>query len=813
MKNLSPLNLFDFFASIRGKTLLLFLSLSLIPLLAAGSLTGWRGRQIMEERITNELERVTKRRAARINRVLQGSIKDAQMIAALEEVRSMNSRHVHRTIRTFGSQWERYVSIKVLTVQGQVLAESNHTPEITRSADGFRVAVPHSILGGMNPGEVSLIRPSPPWEDEGPVLVAAAPIMGENALPAGAVALCMSTRELSTLLSDMRVGQTGEAYLIDREGFFITPSRFGAELRREGQVKGPSEPGQRADTLAVREVLAGRSGLSTYRNYRGKLVIGTYAPIPLKGWGLISEQEIDEVYAPITHLSTLMLFMGLGFAVLAVFAAAVSARRITGRIIALTLAAEALEQGDLDSRVVVLDTDEVGRMARSFNSMAERIQTLVCDLKKQIEAAQESEARYRGLFDGVPVGLYRTTSSGRFLDVNPAMMQMTGYAGRELMLATHSAQLYPNPEDREKWKEQVDREGTVHGFEVQLRRNDGGLIWVADTARVFKDDNGQVLFYEGSIQNITERKRAEEELERHRRHLEELVEQRTAELKESYTRLEEANRRIMDSIEYARTIQLAILPKLEDVIRHMSDCFVIWKPKDLIGGDFFWFSEYEEGFLIAVIDCTGHGVSGAVMTMIAATTLDRVVHEVGHDDPARILGELNVQVQRILHRRSSRAHSGEGMDIGLCHVDASRSVLTYAGSRISLFHGKGGGAIEEIKGDQQSIGNRSSETGFKYTNHRVPLEGAGVFTMSSDGFMDQIGGSKKLPFGKRRLRSILTDCHDEPLRRQKEILLEAFEEHRGEEEQRDDILVVGFRMGSSKERGRQEPRGNDVGTV
>lgn len=262
-------------------------------------------------------------------------------------------------------------------------------------------------------------------------------------------------------------------------------------------------------------------------------------------------------------------------------------------------------------------------------------------------------------------------------------------------------------------------------------------------------------------------------------------------LEESYARLGEANRRIMDSIRYAHTIQLAILPKREEICRYVTDSFVIWKPKDVIGGDFFWFEAHQDDFLLAVIDCTGHGVPGAIMTMIAATTLDRVVHEAGCCDPAPILKELNFHVRRILHQQTSGAGSDDGMDIGLCHVNCTNRLLTYAGARISLFYAREG-SVYEIEGDRQSLGYKSSDVAYTYTHHSVPFYSSTSFYITTDGLIDQIGGKKKLPFGKRRLQSFLTEHYQKPFEQQKALLTKTFENYQGDETQRDDMMIIGF---------------------
>jgi PAS domain S-box-containing protein len=158
------------------------------------------------------------------------------------------------------------------------------------------------------------------------------------------------------------------------------------------------------------------------------------------------------------------------------------------------------------------------------------------ELEERTAELRESERRYRTLFDNVPVGLYRTTPAGQFLDANPCHVQMLGCASLEALLTVDAGSFYLDPQDRERWKALMEQEGVVKDFQVRFRRRDGQVIWVNDTARAVTDEQGRTLQYEGSTEDITARKKAEVELQQYRQHLEELVEQRTAELRRSEER-------------------------------------------------------------------------------------------------------------------------------------------------------------------------------------------------------------------------------------------------------------------------------------
>lgn len=285
---------------------------------------------------------------------------------------------------------------------------------------------------------------------------------------------------------------------------------------------------------------------------------------------------------------------------------------------------------------------------------------------------------------------------------------------------------------------------------------------------------------------------ARESLKNHQEHLEELIEQRTEQLSESLIKLEDANHQVLESIQYARTIQQAILPPASVISEHLKDYFVIWDPKDIIGGDLYWFKGADDCFLAGVIDCTGHGVPGAIMTMIAGTTLGRVVNEVGTSDPAKILKEMNRIIQQTLSQNMENAESDDGLDIGLCLV-RNDGVLVFAGAKISLYAIKGN-KTWEIKGDRYSIGYKSSKPDASFKNNEISIEPGTNFYMTTDGLKDQVGGDKRLPFGKTRLLNLLQSVQGMPLAEQKAAILQAFESYSQGEIRRDDITLFGFRI-------------------
>jgi len=240
------------------------------------------------------------------------------------------------------------------------------------------------------------------------------------------------------------------------------------------------------------------------------------------------------------------------------------ARTISVPVRRLTQAVQAAEQGDLETArqtaSAVRTRDELGTLAEGFRRMAVQLQETLAGLEQQLaerrraeealaaehRALQDSEARYRTLFDGVPAGLYRTAPDGQIMDANPALVEMLGYPDRASLLTVSAADLYAEPEERARWRGLMEEKGLVRDFVVQFRRYDGALMWVNNTSRVVRQVSngdaspGPVSSYEGSLEDITERKQAEEQLLKYQEHLEERVQERTAELAAVNKQLQEA---------------------------------------------------------------------------------------------------------------------------------------------------------------------------------------------------------------------------------------------------------------------------------
>ncbi len=255
--------------------------------------------------------------------------------------------------------------------------------------------------------------------------------------------------------------------------------------------------------------------------------------------------------------------------------------------------------------------------------------------------------------------------------------------------------------------------------------------------------------------------------------------------------VQERTAKIMDSIDYAKRLQEAIIPGDEEMIEAFKEHFVIWRPRDLVGGDLYWFKKKGDDHVLAVVDCTGHGVPGALMTMTVAPILNQIVEDVCSNDPAVILKELNVRMKAALHKKASVV-SDDGADIGICHW-CSGQYLNFAGARIALYV-KTAVGVQVVKGDRYSVGYQSSELDLLFNKVTLPVEEGDRFYLTTDGYLDQNGGPKNHSFGKKRFTALINDYGHLPLAVQRQFFEDGLDDYKQDEEQRDDITVIGFQL-------------------
>lgn len=289
-----------------------------------------------------------------------------------------------------------------------------------------------------------------------------------------------------------------------------------------------------------------------------------------------------------------------------------------------------------------------------------------------------------------------------------------------------------------------------------------------------------------------------DELGQRERILEQKVQERTEEVVRQKEEVERQSRKVVelyknvtDSIRYAKRLQESILPPDKRIRELLPDSFVYYRPKDIVSGDFYWVDRVNERITFAAVDCTGHGVPGAFMSLIGHNGLNQAMRERGAGRPSEVLKVLNKLAFDALHKDREQFLVRDGMDMALCNYDPQRRVLEYAGANSPLYIVRGD-EVMRFQPDKRPIGSFELE-GQDFTDHQIELEHGDMVYIFSDGYADQFGGPKGKKFLYKRFRELLLEISRFPAERQRGMLEEAFRGWRGVHEQVDDILVIGMR--------------------
>lgn len=259
----------------------------------------------------------------------------------------------------------------------------------------------------------------------------------------------------------------------------------------------------------------------------------------------------------------------------------------------------------------------------------------------------------------------------------------------------------------------------------------------------------------------------------------------------AYTKVEATNTNILKSIRYAKRIQEAVLTKVHEVKQHFKDGFVFYRPRDIVSGDFYWFSEKEDKIILAAVDCTGHGVPGAFMTMMSNDLLNQIVIENNITSPKKILKILDFKLKSSFHTEGTDIKINDGMDIAICTVYQKRGKVHFAGAKSPLYYFKKNQLLE-VKGSKFPIGGDHYKEEKVFDEHVIDYEPGDRFYIFSDGYHDQFGGPEGQKFLSKRFRELLVNLQSRPITEHEKALEEAHQNWKGARHQTDDILVIGI---------------------
>jgi len=273
--------------------------------------------------------------------------------------------------------------------------------------------------------------------------------------------------------------------------------------------------------------------------------------------------------------------------------------------------------------------------------------------------------------------------------------------------------------------------------------------------------------------------------------LEKIIKERTKEIRKQRDQISEQKQAITDSIQYAKRIQNAVLPPEDYINKVLPEHFILFKPRDIVSGDFYWLKKIDKYVVFTAADCTGHGVPGAFMSMLGIALLNEIVRRKEITKASQILNELRSQIKDALRQSGKEGEAKDGMDIALCVLDTEELKLQYAGAYNPLYIIRNNELIE-YKADKMPIGIHLKTQPF--SNNEIQLQKNDMLYVFSDGFVDQFGGDRCRKFMIKPFKRLLTEINERPMFDQKGILDIAITEWRGEREQIDDIVVIGVRV-------------------
>ncbi len=376
------------------------------------------------------------------------------------------------------------------------------------------------------------------------------------------------------------------------------------------------------------------------------------------------------------------------------------------------------------------------------------------------------------LFKTIPIPIFIKNTKGKYIECNEAFAKFLGISKEKVIGKSIFDFVEAKDANYEKNidKNLISQNGSkIYESKVKYKNSGQKTIIIHKTALV---QNHLATGIMGSIVDITERKKSEE-------------------------KLKETQQKITDSIKFSSMIQNSILPLYNPMENFLSDYFIVWKPKDIVGGDIYLFEEFENGCLICVIDCTGHGVPGAFMTMVTKTSLNTIINKNSCSNPAKILKELNINIKNTLRQDREDTLSNVGLDGGIIYYDKLMNKVTFAGAKTPLFYIQNN-ELKTLKGNRESIGYKNSNSEFRFKNYEIEINNDTYFYLTTDGIIDQNGGKKGFPYGKRRLKNIINRYYKEPFDKQKTIIFDSINEYQGDEERSDDITMIGFKIKGRK---------------
>ncbi len=565
---------------------------------------------------------------------------------------------------------------------------------------------------------------------------AAAPIRNAKGAFLGILMVEIDPQGIREVLNDYTgLGETGETQLFFQQGseLYSTATRF-HPVESEPYKNIPKESQE-----FVNYLLEGKRDKRITSDYRNELCIQYGAYLPSLRAGLIVKVESKEALAPIRSLGQILTIIAIITLFVVVFASFEVARFFTKPIRKLRHFTNDFASGKVEKRIKTNSKNELGQLAHAFNDMADKIQQQTQELKDANRTLEQKVEE-------------------RTEELKKTLMNLS-QAYEEIQ--TSEEELLQNSEELKAVNDSLER-------------------YVAD----IEIKNKQLTESENSLTQLAQQLgQMYESLQKREK---EVVEQRNT--------LEHKNTAILDSINYARRIQNALLPppqQIKDIIREYG---IFYRPRDIVSGDFYWVGEQRNRKVIVVGDCTGHGVPGALMSMVGVQILNEIVDKRRIVTPSHILTEMNKSVRRLL--RQDETNNRDGMDIAICVLNYEKNIIECAGAKNPIIYIQNN-QVFQIKGDKMPVGGEQKEDDRIFTNHIINWDTETFIYLFSDGYQDQFGGKDGRKFMISQFREFLLRIHTLPFAQQQTELEDTFKnwivQPTHTHSQIDDVLVMGLK--------------------
>jgi PAS domain S-box-containing protein len=448
---------------------------------------------------------------------------------------------------------------------------------------------------------------------------------------------------------------------------------------------------------------------------------------------------------------------------------------LSGVVATVALLQETLEQSE--------------RMAEQ----AARLEEQSVEMEMQQRELKDTEAWFRGIIESAPDAMLIVNKKGEIILCNPKAEEIFGYESGELRLKMVD-ELVPSEIRASHPAMRANFMATGgpypmggNALDVRGIRKDGSSFPIDLGLSLLPNLSGRGVCACAAIRDVTIAKQAADEI------------------REVNAKVKAMHQQTRSSIEYSSIIQRSILPAKDKFPSAFPESFAHWQPKDIVGGDIWFFepTRREGEFLLFVIDCTGHGVPGAFVTMLVKSIQRSIMMECRvtkkEVHPGELLSIFNKEIKSLLDQHVRESESNAGFDGGIVYFDLNRrGIIRYAGAETPLFLLDKEGKCKTIKGSRHSVGYRSCDENYVYEEHEFSIDAFDRLYLTTDGLLDQNGGAKDIPFGKRKLVSILESNHDKPINEIKELVMNDLAEWKGNAEQNDDITFVGIKFGEAQ---------------